>query len=83
MHFWSLCALPMDKVEAAVLTKKSSSLPHQVRSVNGSLCLYRLEPTRPLCSRDFPGENTGVASHFLLQEIFLTQGLNLGLLLCR
>ena len=25
---------------------------------------------------DFPGKNTGVGWHFLLQEIFLTQGLN-------
>ena len=29
-----------------------------------------------LLSRDFPGKNTGVDSHFLLQEIFPTQGLN-------
>ena len=29
---------------------------------------------------DFPGKNTGVGCHFLLQEIFLTQGLNPGLL---
>ena len=29
---------------------------------------------------DSPGKNTGVASHFLLQGIFLTQGLNLCLL---
>ena len=28
-------------------------------------------------------KNTGVGCHFLLQEIFLTQGLNLGLLHCR
>ena len=30
-----------------------------------------------------PGKNTGVGSHSLLQRIFLTQGLNLGLLNCR
>ena len=30
-----------------------------------------------------PVKNTGVGCHALLQEIFLTQGLNLGLLLCR
>ena len=39
--------------------------------------------TRPLCPWDSPGKNTGVVSHFLLQGIFLTQGLNprlLGLL---
>ena len=29
---------------------------------------------------DFPGKNTGVDCHFLLQGIFLTQGLNLCLL---
>ena len=29
---------------------------------------------------DFPGKNTGVRSHFLLQGIFLTQGSNLRLL---
>ena len=32
---------------------------------------------------DFPGKNTGVGCHFLLQGIFLTQGSNLGLLHCR
>ena len=28
---------------------------------------------------DFPGKNTEVGCHFLLQKIFLTQGLNLNL----
>ena len=32
---------------------------------------------------DFPGKNTGVGCHFLLQEIFLTQGLNSGLPHCK
>ena len=32
---------------------------------------------------DFPGTDTGVNCHFLLQGIFLTQGLNLGLPHCR
>ena len=31
----------------------------------------------------FPGKNTGVSCHFLLQEIFLTQELNPGLPHCR
>ena len=31
---------------------------------------------------DVPGKNTGVGCHFLLQEIFLTQGLNPGLPHC-
>ena len=38
---------------------------------------------RLLHSWDFPGTNTGVGCHFLRQEIFPTQGLNLGLLPCR
>ena len=34
-----------------------------------------------VCLWDFPGKNTGVGHHFLLQGIFLTQGQNLHLLL--
>ena len=40
-------------------------------------------PTRLLHPWDFPGKNTRVGCHFLLQEIFLTQGLSLGLSHCR
>ena len=38
-----------------------------------------------VCCRpwDFPGKNTGVGCHFLLQGTFLTQGSNPGLLHCR
>ena len=36
---------------------------------------------RLLCPWDFPGKNTGVGCHGLLQGIFLTQGSNLHLLL--
>ena len=32
---------------------------------------------------NYPGKNTGVGCHFLLQGIFLTQGSNPGLLHCR
>ena len=32
---------------------------------------------------DSPGKNTGVGCHFLLQELFLTQGSNSGLPHCR
>ena len=41
------------------------------------------QPTRLLCPWNSPGKNTEVGSHSLLQGIFLTQGLNLGLLHCR
>ena len=48
--------------------------------VSDSLPSHGLQPTRLLCPWDFPGMNTGVGCHFLLQGIFLTQGLNLHLL---
>ena len=48
-----------------------------------SLWPHGLQPTRLLCSWDFPGKGTGVGCHFLLQGIFPTQGLNPGLLNCR
>ena len=45
------------------------------------LCLtllrpHRLQPTSLLRPRDFPGKNTGLGCHFLLQGIFPTQGWN-------
>ena len=42
-----------------------------------------LWPARLLCPCDSLGKNTGVGCHALLQGIFLTQGLNPGLLYCR
>ena len=44
---------------------------------------HGLYPTRLLRPWDFPGKNTWVGCHFLLQEIFLPQGLNPGLPHCR
>ena len=44
------------------------------------LNLVDCSPTRLLCPWDFPGKNTGVGCHFLLQRIFMAQGSNLGLL---
>ena len=37
---------------------------------------HGLQPSRILCPQDSPGKNTGVGCHFLLQGIFLSQGLN-------
>ena len=48
-----------------------------------SLWPHGLQPTRLLCPWDFPGWDTGVGYHFLLQAIFPTQGSNPGLLHCR
>ena len=55
-------------------------LSHSV--VSDFLPPHGLQPTRFLCPRDFPGQNTGVGGHFL-QGIFLTQGSNPHLLHCR
>ena len=44
--------------------------------VSNSLRPHRLQPTRLLCPWDFPGKNTEVGCHFLLQGIFPTQGSN-------
>ena len=51
--------------------------------VSNSLQSHGLQPARLLCPWDSPGKNTGMDCHSLLQWIFLTQGLNSGLLHCR
>ena len=48
--------------------------------MSSSLWPYGLQPARLLCPWDFPGKNTGVGCPFLLQGIFLSQGLKLCLL---
>ena len=48
--------------------------------VSDSLRPYELKPARFLCPWDFPGKNTEVGCHFLLQGIFPTQGSILSLL---
>ena len=42
-----------------------------------------MESAGLLCPCTSPGKNTGVGSHSLLQGVFLTQGLKLGLPHCR
>ena len=42
--------------------------------VSDSWWPHGLEPTRLPCSWNFPGKNTGVGCHFLLQGFFPTQG---------
>ena len=51
--------------------------------VSDSLQPHKLQPTRLLSPWNFPGKNTGVGCHFLLQGIFPTQGSSPGLLHCR
>ena len=61
--------------------EKVKSVSHSV--VFNSLWPHGMQPTRLLCPWNYPGENGGVCCHSLLQRIFLTQGLNPGLLHCR
>ena len=60
----------------------SESVSHLV--VPNSLWSHELQPTKLLCPWDFPGKDTGVVCHFLLQGLFLTQeGSSPGFLHCR
>ena len=59
----------------------NSRVSHSVMS--DSLRSHGPQPTRLLCPWDSPGKNTGMGCHFLLQEIFLSQGANLSLQYCR
>ena len=58
------------------LSKSCAVFSHSV--VSNSLWSHGL-----FCPWDFPGKNTGVDCHFLLQGIFPTQGSNPGLVHCR
>ena len=53
---------------------------HLMRRTDSLEKTHGLLSARLLCPQNFPGKNTGVACHFLLQAIFLIQGLNLSLL---
>ena len=73
-----------------VLTSGSpgKSLQYTIVVVQSPSCVrflrsHGLQPARLLCPWDSPGKNTGVGCCFFLQEIFLTQALNPGLLHCR
>ena len=56
------------------LMHKMCVLSHSVMSV--SLQVLDHKPPGSSCPWDFPGKNTGVGCHFLLQGIFPIQGLN-------
>ena len=58
---------------------KSNCASHSVMS--SSLWPHGLQPTRLLYPWNSPGKNIGVDSHSLLQRIYSTRGLNLGLLI--
>ena len=64
------CLVPFSGISALIVAVvKLLSCPTPSRS-------HGLQPTRLLCPWDSPGKYTGVGCYFLLQGIFLTQGLN-------
>ena len=86
---------PWTRVCQTVLYFKPSSCPSQQLNCYGrqnvcvsvaESCLTLRNPmdcSPPGCPWNFPGKNTGVGSHSLLQGIFPTQGSKPGLLHCR
>ena len=72
-HCW-LCSLQ-------ICSPEYERISHSVMS--DSLQLHELSPARLLCPSHSPGKNTEVGSCSLLQGLFQTQGLNLGLPYCR
>ena len=68
--------IPMAFSYSEVTTWVPIPLIYVASVVSNSLQPFGLQPTRLLCPWDSPGKNTGMRCHFLLQGIFLTQGLN-------
>ena len=64
---------------------QADSLPaeHQGSPKGWELLPHGLQSTKLLCPWNYPGKNTGVGCHFLLQGIFLTQESDPGLPHCR
>ena len=56
-----------------IMKEKSESISSLLTA--DSLQPHELQPTRLLYPWSSPGKNTGVRCHFLLQRIFLTQGM--------
>ena len=67
--FWCVSSIKCESVSCSVMSK--------------SLCPCGLQQAISLCPWSYPGKNTRVGYHSLLQGIFLTQVSNLSLLHCR
>ena len=68
------------KISACFLKFIPNFIFKLVTVMSDSLQFHGLQPFPLLCPWNFPGKNTRVGCHFLLQGIFLTRGLNPGLL---
>ena len=69
--FWGWCKAPAQVIAPCALVTNCVQLSTP----------WTVARPAPLC--DFPGKHSGVGCHALLYGIFLTQGLNLGLLHCK
>ena len=67
---------PKPSKVSSILEGKTSARVHSVLSHVRQFATPWTEPTKLLCPWDFPGKNTRVGCHFLLQGIFPTQGWN-------
>ena len=70
---------PVQKMEGKAVMKVKALVAQSFPTLRP----HGLQPARLLCPWNFPGMNTGVGCHALLQEIFPTQGSKPGLLHCR
>ena len=61
-----------------IATFQNAVLSHSVS--DSFMTPWTVACARLVCPWNFPGKNTGVGCHFLLQGIFLTEGSNPGLL---
>ena len=74
-----LTALPLKETTSHTASLGTNMGSEVASVVSHSLRPHGLQLTRLLTPSNFPGKSTGVGCHFLLQGIFLTQELNLGL----
>ena len=70
---FSIMLCCMLSIYISITNSQSQSVSHSV--VSDSLWPHGLKPARPLCPWDFPGKNSGVGCHFLLQENLLDSGI--------
>ena len=75
--FSNMLMLVVDGNSVPQMQKKAKVKP--LSHVRLSVAPGTVARQAPLSMRDFPGKNTGVGCHFLLQGIFLTQGWKPGL----
>ena len=79
LHTPSNTTQPVPSINRFWYNESESEVPQSCPTLQP----HGLWPTRLLRPWDSPGKSTGVGCHFLLQEIFSTQGSNPGLPHCR